>query len=81
MASSVRSWRALQKAIAKRDVEAELETAARRIDQTRDSSVHALEASTAKVTEPARKPAVAARRPKAEPAAKRSRSLIARSAG
>lgn len=38
----VRSWRALQRAVVKRDVEGVLETAVRRIDNVRDAAISAL---------------------------------------
>lgn len=42
IASAVRSWGALQRAVVRRDVEAVLETAVSRINASRDSALHAL---------------------------------------
>lgn len=57
--SSLKSWRALQRAIERRDVEAVLETARKRIAGSRDAAVRALAQPQADLRKPARKPQLA----------------------
>ena len=47
ISGSVKTWRALHKAVAKRDIEQVVAMAARRIDDTRDAAIRALDAPNA----------------------------------
>ncbi|MNT18072.1 FCD domain protein [compost metagenome] len=46
--NSIKTWRALQRAVAKRDIDAVLQTARKRIESSRDAAIRALSAGTPK---------------------------------
>lgn len=83
IATAVKSWRALQRAVARRDIDEVLQTASRRIDASRDAAVRAIVSppsapaspvSRKAASTPARsRPSVPSRRPSA-PRASRPRS-------
>lgn len=50
IAAGVKSWRALQRAIVRRDIDEVLETAVKRIDASRDAAVRAIEPPAAPLT-------------------------------
>lgn len=52
ISGSVKAWRALHKAVAKRDIEQVVTMAARRIDDTRDAAIRALDAPRAAGVKP-----------------------------
>jgi DNA-binding GntR family transcriptional regulator len=74
MQASLKTWRAMQQAVARRDLDEVLATAVRRIDASRDAAVQALAAPPAGITntaasDPARsQPSVPSRRPSAQSA-------------
>jgi len=77
LASSMRGWRALQRAVARRDVELVLDTAAKRIADVRDAAITAagVEAATA-AAQPTR--AAAAKTRRAAPARKATTATASR---
>jgi DNA-binding GntR family transcriptional regulator len=81
IATAVKSWRALQRAVARRDIDEVLQMAGRRIDASRDAAVRAIVAPSAAASPVSRKaassparsrPSVPSRRPSA-PRASRPR--------
>lgn len=64
LGSSLKSWRALETAIGRRDIAAVLETARQRITGSRDAAVRAIQPADAVPTPPARQAPPAARRRK-----------------
>ncbi|MEN9538766.1 MAG: hypothetical protein RLZZ126_1001 [Pseudomonadota bacterium] len=58
MRSSLATWCALQKAVERRDIQAVLDTARKRITASRDAAVHAIAAPTAssRTRQPPRRP-------------------------
>jgi DNA-binding GntR family transcriptional regulator len=81
IATAVKSWRALQRAVARRDIDEVLQMAGRRIDASRDAAVRAIVAPSAPASPVSRKtassparsrPSVPSRRPSA-PRASRPR--------
>jgi DNA-binding GntR family transcriptional regulator len=75
MASTMKTWRALHKAVARRDLDAVLATATRRIEFSRDSAVQAVvEPSTAADAPAKSRSAALSRKSSAAPAARKQRT-------
>jgi len=81
IATAVETWRAVQRAVTRRDIDEVLETAVNRMDASRDAAVRAIvpeppsPASRKTAAGPARTPSAASPRRPPEPAAPRQRSV------